>query len=343
MAMEFLEGASSGSAPANPALVAGAGLPQAGPVENRTTQAFLGTMGAEDYLPYRPTTPRGPYATAYLGAQAKRVESFRTATAQAFRGLPGGQAYVYTQYSDKANTSFKTVDDLMSDFESMSVKQKKNIAKALAMAGYLGGSGSLAERVEDTTLLDVTEAYAGLLAEASQRFANGQNITVDELLDMHIRYNMNASGMDFDGDFDLSSVDKLFSEATGQTGKPRTETRVDKSVDIFSPEDARGMARQTLQAALGRDPSEDEYEDFIAALQTKARQNPTVTRTTTRYDAEGNVIGTNSVSRGGLGASAVEQFAQDQAEAAPDWAEWQAVGTYFPALMESLSSVVPGA
>lgn len=339
MAIEFLEGGASGTTPARPPSLGP--VAQAAPTLNKTAQNFLGIMGAEGYVP--PPTPTGPYATAYLSREARKVEMYRATTGRALQtGVPA-LGYVYTGYSDKATTSYKTVDSLISEFEAMSIKQKKNLAKALAMAGYLGGSGTLEERVEESSLMDVGNAYNTLLQEATQRFAAGQNITIDELLDMNIRYNMAQAGVEAEGDFSVDAAGAWYDAATGKTGKPYKETRVDRSVDIFSPEDARGLARQSLQSVLGRDPSEAEYEDFLAALQTKARQNPTITRTTTRYDAEGNPIGTNSVTRGGLGENAVRDFAQDQAEAAPDWAEWQAVGTYFPAIMESLSSVVPGA
>lgn len=344
MAIEFLEGEGQGTVPANPGLTARSGaVAQAGPVENPTTQTFLGIMGAADYLPYRPTTPTGPYATGYLGRQIKRVEEYRRATGQAFNGLPGGQFYVFTNYSDKATTSYQTLDSMMSEFEAMPNKGKKNLAKLLAMAGYLAGGSTLEETVEDSTLMEVTEAYAGLLAEAAQRFANGENVTPDELLERNIRYNMSQVGLEADGAFNHKGALKWYDKAIGKTGEPRTEVQVNKSIDLFSAQDARGLARQTMQQVLGRDPTEDEYEDFVTALNTSARANPTITRTRTRYDAEGNVVSSVSRSRGGLGSAGVNQTLQDEAESTPGWAEWQAIGTYLPEVFNALGATVPGA
>lgn len=332
----------------DPSMVAqsqmGGAVSSAGPTLNKTAQTFLGIMGAEGFP--APVTPNGPFATAYLGREAQKVENYRAATQRAFNQMPNGQFYVFTGVSNKAATSFQSMDSLMSEFEAMPNKEKKELAKLLAMAGYLTGgeSDSLEDTVEEASLMEVADAYTDLLSSASARLAQGQNITPDDLLEMNIRYNMSRAGLDADAPFSRKTASKWYDKAIGKTtGKPHKETQVNTSVDLFSPEDARGLARATLQQALGRDPSEAEYEDFIAALQAKARANPSVSRTTTQFDAEGNVTAVRTVNSGGLTEAGINNFAQEQAEAAPDWAEWQAVGTYFPGVMDALGSVVPNA
>ena len=35
------------------------------------------------------------------------------------------------------------------------------------------------------------------------------------------------------------------------------------SIDIYSPSQARGLLRSVLQQELGRDPTDDEFDDFL--------------------------------------------------------------------------------
>lgn len=332
-ALDYLP--SGGAAPANPGSVARGGFPQVAPAESQVVQNSLAFLGAPGYV--KPPTPKGPYATGYIEREARKVEQYRGITGQALSQGMDPAGYVFTGYSSSAGKSFKTIDQMMSDFESQSITVKKKLAKVLALAGYMS------QAPEEATLNDVSDAYYTVLKEASQRFASGQNMTLDELLEMNVRYNLSESGVG-SGEFSLDNAGKWYDSLVGEAEKagPTTITRTDRSVDLFSPTDARGLARQTMQSILGRDPSEEEFEDFVAALNTAARNNPTITKTTTRYDAEGNMIGTNSRSRGGLTSAGVQEVLQEQAEGAPDWAEWQAVGTYFPEVMSALGSVVPG-
>lgn len=279
----------------------------------------------------------GPSATSFLQKTYYDVQRYRSSTQQ-WATTGAGTPFVYVGGS-KAGPDYKSVDELVSEFEAMSNKRKKEMAKLLAMAGFLTGGNDLQDTVESATLMEVTEAYSNLLQATAARMASGQQMRPEDLLDLNIRYNVEAAGVEIDDD-DFS---KLYGKLTGQTGKPRKEVRVDERLDIWSAQDARALARQTLQDVLGRDPSEDEYDEFVSALQTRQRQNPVTTKRVTRFDAQGNVVGTRSTSTGGMGAGAIEEFARQQAEAAPDWAEWQAVGTYWPVLQQSLGSAVPGA
>jgi hypothetical protein len=114
--------------------------------------------------------------------------------------------------------------------------------------------------------------------------------------------------------------------------------------DEMAPETARGMLEQTAQNLLGRAPTQSELEDFIAKAQTIARQNPTVTTTTSQVGFDGEVEqGTSqSVTKGGGQAvtDKAQAAAQDMAKQDEEYGAYQAAGTYFPLLFDALSSPV---
>jgi hypothetical protein len=236
-----------------------------------------------------------------------------------------------------------SLSEAMMDFEALSTKQKKRVASRLAQAGFLGApykGESLNDFVARVPLSDVQGAYGDLLNAAAARYQAGQEITPDQLLQQHIDYNARVGSP-------LALADGAGGDGSGGgaggTGSPyanKTITSTNTVRDIYSRDEAEGLARAILRRELDRDPTDEEYEDFVAALQTKQRENPTVTTTRTSYDEFGSVADTSSTTRGGVD---LEQFAQEQAEDNPDWAVWQAIGTFLPALFEELGSGVPGA
>ncbi len=96
-----------------------------------------------------------------------------------------------------------------------------------------------------------------------------------------------------------------------------------QTVDIYSPEAARGLLMQAMQGALGRDPSADEISTFTKALNEAQKASP-VTVTSS---------GTTTTRTGGMEA---DLFALDWARANE---EYQAVqGTnYYRALIGALT------
>lgn len=232
-----------------------------------------------------------------------------------------------------------SITDLMMKFEGWSDKRKREMAKRLAQAGMFSTSPykdeSLEEFVSRQTLGDVQAAYANLLESASARWQQaGQKITPDQLLDMHIQYNKMAAGntgIFGDGDGPGGAEDNF-------TG---TKTQVNRSVDIFDADSAKGLARATLRRELDRDPTEEEFEDFVAALQTYSRQHPTINRVTQTYE-DGELTGTNSVTRGGYTQAGVDELLTRQAQSTPGWAEWQAAGQFLPAALGMLGAGVTG-
>jgi hypothetical protein len=321
-----------------------------------------------------PTAPAGvpsPYATRYL--QNIVDHNYRASTQAALSGAKGAIPYVFTGtrfngggpfnhhpgiYRDDAEsnknrieTQHRPVTSLMTEFDYFSTEKKKTLAKQLFMAGFLSKP--------DANLMDLQQAYGNLLSTAASRYAAGQQISPRKLLEQNIRYNLASAGVHVKGKFSDKNTNQWFTnltsgssssnlaKAAGAGSKPidqsGTFTQTSKSVDIFNPLDAKDLLRNTLQQQLGRDPSEHEMRDFIDNLTAAARNDPTITKNTQTTDKTGRVTNSSQVTHQGFDAGAASEMALENAQSKPGWAEWQAVGTYFPAVMQALGSVVPGA
>lgn len=303
--------------------VGGAPIPNPGP-----STAYLSQLQQQYAVARATTQPSEPMV--YFGKQANAVDPVT------------GAPRPFTGY-DRPNT--KTIGGAMSNFEALSSEEKRKLAERLALAGMLtvGSSGgpykgeSMKEFVSRANLVDVQNSYADLLQAAASRYSAGQEMTPDQLLDMHIEYNRDAAQA-------AGGIPGWYGAPGegGESGSPyanKTITTTNTQRDIYSRDEAEGLARAILRRELDRDPTNEEYEDFVAALQTKQRENPTITTTRTQYDENGSPMDSSSTTRGGVD---LEQFAQEQAEDNPDWATWQSIGTFLPALFEELGAGVPG-
>lgn len=126
----------------------------------------------------------------------------------------------------------------------------------------------------------------------------------------------------------------LYSGGAGAKSRARTVTT--RNVHLTTGEAARSVLARLMQGWLGRDPSEEEIDNFHATLNSAERRNPAVT--TTRYDAEGSP--TSQITSGGLDAGAfAEKYSQG-----PQWsrehAYVQAAGPFFNALIEAIKAPV---
>lgn len=226
---------------------------------------------------------------------------------------------------------------VIGEFSRWTNKRKKNLARRLALAGYFGAprvGESLDDFVASIPLAQLEEAWGQVVMETAQKNANGVWVTPDQNIQQQIDYNQSAAKG--------TSLEGWYTGASGGTegeDPNRTEKFVSVSRDIFSASQAKGLIRGVLQQELGRDPTAEEFEDFITALQTKQRENPTRTVQRTIY-RDGDPVRQSTTSTGGIDPA---EFALEQAQANPDWAEWQAIGTYFPAVMNTLGAGVPGA
>lgn len=262
--------------------------------------------------------------------------------------------------STKKVAKTKSIDELEKEFSRLPAAKQRQWATWLTMAGYMG-SGDLTKVKDDVaqaSLLDVQKGYDALLTDANSRYQSNMNISPTALLKQAIGYRLGNAGLKWNGDlknltdkngsvkFNLADLASNLSSAQIKAGTKKTITSTSKSLDIMDPNDAKEMTREMLQQQLGRDPSEGEYEDFLAMLQHAQRANPTTSKTSSTYtydkDFGWQQTGSNTVTHEGISSGGLEQLAYEKAQQSPTWAEWQAMGTYAPALFQALGTSVPG-
>lgn len=238
---------------------------------------------------------------------------------------------------------------LMAQFDGWSQKRKMAMARRLARGGFIPVDPyvdeTLSEYLGRVSLQDVRRGYQNLLTQAVEAYATDPNTKLgpQRLLSQAIEFNRGK--LFGDGDDDAAGGSGSSSKRKPYKHPLANKTVTEKTTtrDIYSPADAEALARAVVEQELGRVPTEEEYADFVSALNAVQQENPHVTRTRTHYDKHGRVETTNTRSRGGMSSSAVQAFATEWAEDQPGAAEWQAIGTYYPALLQALGAVVPGA
>jgi hypothetical protein len=327
-------------------------------------------------MPSGPQQP--PVPQVYTGSTQAPITYHTT-------GGPSGSGS-YTPSSSAGATYTKDgtakVDDLMEKFSKAPVKEQRKMALLLALGGY-AGSGSFESLVTgalNMTLGNTLDAYNNLLNEASVQFmVHGNKITAEQLLRKNIAYVMPAKA-GWDGNLDhinealdnlgynttavlngnpdnVSGADSSGSaDQTARKQKPFVGTKTTTSSttvrDVMDPADAKALTRAMLQRELGRDPTEEEFADFIGAVQYAQRTHPSRSRTTNSYTYEKDKYApggsrmvdssSNTVTHSGIGNAGIADIALQKARQNPNWAEWQAVGTYAPALFEALGATVQG-
>ena len=111
------------------------------------------------------------------------------------------------------------------------------------------------------------------------------------------------------------------------------------SIDLTSPEAAKALITDELSKRLGRAANDDEVSAFTNTLNNAQKASPTVTQTT--QSADQAVQGSSSSTTSGrVDAAAAGQMATDYAKSRPDYAEYQAAGTYMNYLFKALQAPV---
>jgi hypothetical protein len=262
-------------------------------------------------------------------------------------------------YKVKGVTKESTLEQAMAKFDNMSFSEQRNILRLLAIAGFAGPMtlDSIDDYVNAASQGDAREAYSLLLETASDYYMNSNRaVTPNDVLRSAVAYRLDAYGVNWDGNFDTfkGGVPKAMAKAAAESGGgaasgydpadfPYKKTTTSKSIDVLNPKDAKALTRAVLQQELGRDPTQGEYEDFLSALNAAERENPDISRTTTTYKldpvTEGPYVAKQrTVTEQGIGEAGLSQVAYEKAQRNPNWAEWQAMGTYFPALLSALGS-----
>lgn len=248
-----------------------------------------------------------------------------------------------------------TLQKAIEKFDKMSMTEQRNMLRLLAIGGFAGSISleDVDEAVAEASQQDARNAYMALLETASDYLmGTGRMVTPDEVLRSAIAYRLSGQGIDWNGKFSTfdSGIPKGMLASSSEESnlpQPGTYTTTYKSTDLMNPQDAKGLTRAMLQQELGRDPTQAEYEDFLATLHAAERADPTVTTTTSRYVLDKNdqlrLKSQNTSTQQGIGAEGLAQLALEKAQSDPQWAEYQAVGTYFPALLSALGATVPGA
>lgn len=265
-----------------------------------------------------------------------------------------------------------SVRKLVSKFDKMDTQEMRRLAFLLVLAGYKSGDSvdvqNAAKTASNMTITEVTEAYTELLTDASNRWMfHRQKVTPDQLLARAIDFRLSGVGVDWNGNFanlddslNQSGIFSLTDKTPGASGgiattpegekvdlsgtQSVTQTKVTR--DILDPADAKAMVRRTLVDELGREPTAAEFEDFISAALNAQRRNPTTTTSTRTVSTNrrGKITEdeTQVEQESGIGIAGVQDQMTEQARRQPGWAEWQAVGTYAPALFQALGATVPG-
>lgn len=238
------------------------------------------------------------------------------------------------------NDTAAPVDELQSRFENSGDKNIRQMALALALAGYAGVTlDNAAAAAKDASLNEVLDWHKKFMQGVAEKYTlHHVKVTPEEYLRRQLEYRL---GKKWDGK--PGSLAALAAGADSGGGlKNGTFTETTKNTDILSPIDARSMVRSLLQQELGRDPTKAEYEDFLSAANTIQQQNPTISTTSTTYQ-DGMPTNSNTSSTGGVSVEGIQQGLYEKLKKQPSWAEWQAVGTYAPALFAALGAPVAGA
>lgn len=310
----------------------------------------------------------GGYSTAAMGQYADKYGQPVNVPAAGSSGGGGGSQnfpYLYMGKSGfkgtNANTAeyglairsaggdpterIESVIDAQNRFMDSGNKNIRHWALLLALAGYADGNGQSAgltakQAIEASEMVPMTTVFAWhamFLTEAADMFGSaGKKITPSQYLKKQLEYRL---GDKWDGNLKTLNADKVSGLAGGST---TTHTQTSRSVDYMNPADAKAMVRDLLQQQLQRDPTQAEYEDFIASLHRQEGAHPSTSTTTMTMDALGNETSRNTRTKQGIGAAGLNQLMYEKLKKQPNWGEWQAVGTYMPAFYAALDASVGG-
>lgn len=237
----------------------------------------------------------------------------------------------------------QTIPEALKHFDKMTAKEQHNMLRLLIIGGFAGNIDlkNVDDIVKSASLQDARDAYTQLLMTANDYYQNsGLMVTPKDVLKSALAYRLGAEGIKWDGN--LNAFDNGVSNSAPVKDLSKTTTQTYKTVDFMDPMDAKNLTRGMLQQELGRDPTQAEYEDFLSAINAAERHDPSVTHVTSQYGSDGSLLHQNTVTHQGIGAAGLQQVAYEKAQNQPGWAEWQAMGTYAPALFSALGAAVPG-
>jgi len=126
-------------------------------------------------------------------------------------------------------------------------------------------------------------------------------------------------------------------EEQGFTG---VKTQTHRDVTKISEGDAWSALRSTVSGLLGRDPTDQEVRDFTYRMNSLAAENPSITKSSTRYKNGEAKSSRTRVVEPGMTANDMARAAYDDAQEDPDYGAYQAASTYMNLLLSELGPTV---
>jgi hypothetical protein len=120
-----------------------------------------------------------------------------------------------------------------------------------------------------------------------------------------------------------------------------SKTTTNRSVANITEGEAWSSLQQTVSQMLGHDPSDQEVRDFAYRMNQLAAENPSISKTITKYRA-GEATSSTTSTEGGFSAADVAQSAYEDAQSDPEYAEYQSATTYFNAALSALGAIGEG-
>ncbi|WP_181642235.1 hypothetical protein [Nocardioides massiliensis] len=167
----------------------------------------------------------------------------------------------------------------------------------------------------------MTQVWGGLVNRAAHIYSlsgGTKKVTPWDVLDMHKSESAAAGSL-----VDYESGSK---------------TTTQRTVSEITEGQGWQVMQQVLAQQLGRDPSDDEVRDFTFRMNQSAARNPSITETIQRYQA-GEIVEADSTTTGGWTGADVMRSAEQEAQADPDWAEYQSATTFFNATLGALGAI----
>lgn len=297
--------------------------------------------------PFDPGVASQGYSTNLLSTAGAPVEAepiifagWKKATAYNpdLRVGPGGQGDTTHSYETKERVWY-TPSQFLYAFDSFSREDFLKFRNLMVAAGLVSAGADP---------YSVRSTYESLLSQVAAMNGSGRNISPMGYIKNLIRMNgLDPTKVGKDEDYDPFAEPEAL--------EPFKQTT--KSVYDLSADDAKATLEEAIKAKLGRAPTADELEDFINAAQQAAANNPTTTVTkftpgdtglegesstavtqngrTVQQTADGTIV--QRINEG-FSAEDVASMAKTQAMSAPDYAEYQAVATFFPAFLQMLGA-----
>lgn len=270
------------------------------------------TVSASSYQ----APPGSPGSLVYLGANNSRTAAPKGPYAPGYK--PMG-----TPYTGSDNTKYENAIMQPLDWSDKQLKSFVNKGILYKLPGFGADMG----------MPEIMSAWDDLV-KTSQGFSRpGQEWTPFDVMET---YNQKPGSF---GTVKSSDGDWLLDARTGEKIKyigPRSKTTTEKRVDLSSPEDVRALSTQMLTELLGRAPTSEELAKYRTSISGLEKANPTIARTTTTINDQGEATDSSTTTSGGVSDAARQGLIGDAAKEGPEYGKFQSATTYFNAMMQMM-------